>query len=161
MTNVNDIARSTIGRNLRALAYSTLIAASVNNAYLKIVVSRLLYPGTIVMTGEAGQGREIVGLELLLKSVTDTRFFLISALVLCMVLLLVVSPACARLRGTRFGTRAWIVPGGIAFGAIVAFMLDQISYPISVGSAWGMVLSGMSAGGFLAFYLTRRLRREA
>ena len=116
MINVNDVARSTIGTNLRALVYSTLIAASVNNAYLKIVVSRLMSPGTIVMTGEAGHGREIAGLELLLKSVTDTRFFLISALVLCMALLLVVSPTRARLLGTRFGTRAWIVPGCIGFG---------------------------------------------
>lgn len=161
VTAVNDVARRAVGRNLRALVYATLIAASVNNAYFQLVVSRITSPGTMVMAGEPGHGREIAGLELLLMSVAKTRFFLISAFVLCVVLLLVVSPACVRLRGTRFESLAWFVPGCSALGAIVGFALDQTRYPLAVGSNWGMVLAGMSAGGFLAFYLTRRLRHEA
>lgn len=161
MTAVNDVARRAVGRNLKALVYSMLIAASVNNAYFEIFVSRVMDPRTVVMAGEVGHRREIAGLELLLMSVAATRFFLISAFVLCVVLLLVVSSACVRLRGTRYGSLAWIAAGCSMLGAVVALALDQMRFPLAVGSSLGMVLAGMSAGGFLAFYLTWRLRREA
>lgn len=157
---MNESRRRAVGQNLRALVYSLLIAASVNNAYFQIAVSRVMYTGTIVIAGEAGDRREIAGLELLLMSVAKTRFFLISALVLCVVLLLVMSTTFARLRRTRFGSLAWMVPGGSALGAIVALVLDKMRFPLAVGSSLGMVLGGISAGGFLAFYLTRRLRHE-
>lgn len=155
---MDDDARRAVGRNLKALVYSMLIAAVVNNAYVQIVIMRAMHAGTVVMTGELGHRREVAGLELLLMSVAKTRFSLISAFVLCVSLLLVVSPACAWLRGTRFGSLAWIVPGCGALGAIVGLALDQMRYPLAVGDSWGMMLMGTSAGAFLAFYLTRRLR---
>ena len=158
---MNNVARRAVGRNLKALAYSVLIAAVVNSAYMEIVILRALSPGTIVFGGELGHRREIAGLELLLTSVAATRFSLISAFVLCVVLLLVVSPACVWLRGTRYESLAWTVPGGCALGAIAGLALDQTRYPLAVGDIWGMVLTGISAGGFLAFYLTSKLRQPA
>lgn len=160
VTDVNDVMRRAVGRNLRALVYATLLTAAVNNAYFQIVIARVLYAGTIVMTGELGHRREIAGLELLISSVAATRFGLISAFVLCVLLLLVVSPACARLRGTRFGSLAWMVTGCSALGAVVGLALARMRYPWAIGDSWAMALSGMSAGGLLAFYLTRKLRSE-
>lgn len=154
VTALNEFRRRALGRNLRALVYSMLIAASVNNAYTQIFFFRAMDPRTIVITGDADQRREIAGLELFLMSVAKTRFCLISALVLCVVLVLVMSPTFARLRRTQLGSLAWLVPGGSALGAIAALALDQMRFPLAVGSSSGMVLGGISAGGFLAFYLT-------
>lgn len=153
VTALNNIARGAVGGNLRALVSSTLIAALVSNAYVQIVILGVIHPGTIVMGGEMGHRHEIAGLELLLRSVAKTRFSLISAFVLCVVLLLIVSPACAWLRRTRFGSLAWIVPGCGALGGIVGLALGQMRFPVAVGDSWEMMLAGISAGGFLASYL--------
>ena len=161
VTAMNNVARRAVGRNLKALVYSVLIAALVNNAYVQIVIMRVMYAGTVVMAGELGRRREVAGLELLLMSVAKTRFSLVSAFVLCVMLLLVVSRACVWLRGTRYESLAWTVPGGSALGAIAGLALDQMRYPLAVGDIWGMVLTGMSAGGFLAFYLTSKSRHSS
>ena len=39
VTAEKNVARGAVGRNAKALVYSTLVAASVNNAYFQTVVS--------------------------------------------------------------------------------------------------------------------------
>lgn len=161
MITVDDIPRRPVGSYLRSLVYSTLIAASVINAYVQIVILRVMHPGTMVIRGAGAERHEIAGLELVLVSVAKTRFSLISAFVLCVVLLSIVSPVCVWLRRTRFGSRAWIMLACCALGGIVGLSLAQMAYPLAVGDNLGIVLGGISAGAFLAYYLTWGLRREA